>query len=172
MKYDNHGFTLIELVVVIAIMGILAGVAAISTSIIPASRAKSCASRINASLDRCRTGCLTHGENTYMTLSVNSDGKIEVAYYESADASNPDPADKAVLSSGGVTVTGGGTALTASSAPIKIAFDRSSGALKEPVKKTDYTLTVAGGGRPYTIHIVGATGSHEISQEACDENGQ
>lgn len=161
MKRDNYGFTLVELMVVIAIMGILAGVAAISTAIIPAAHAKSCANRINANLDRCRIGCLTHGDNTYMTLAINSDGKIEVRYYEDTAGSNPVPEDTSVLNSSGVTVTGDGAALIASS-PITFSFYRSTCALKQPVEKADYALTVTGGGRGYTIHIVGATGSHEI----------
>lgn len=161
MKTDHCGFTLVELVVVIAIMGILAAVMAISTSIIPASRAKSCTSRINASLDRCRVGCLTHGENTYMTLSINNDGQIEIKYYENAANTNPVPTDTTVLSSGGVTVTGGGAALTTANA-IKISFARSTGALHEPVASENYALAITGGSRTYTINIVCATGSHEI----------
>ena len=156
MKTDRRGFTLIELIVVIVILGVMTAVISISVTTLPSTRAKGCATDISDALDRCRVGCLTHA-SAEMTLSVNAKSKLEINYYE-----NGTLRDTRELGSSGVTVSDGTTTLpsgTASSDEITLSFTR-TGAVSDG---NDHTLTVTGGGRSYTITVVGATGSHEIS---------
>ena len=82
MNKDSRGFTLIELIVVIVILGIMAAVISISVSTIPATRAKGCASTISTTLDRARVGSLTHAQVSYMTISQNSSGAYEIACFD------------------------------------------------------------------------------------------
>ena len=77
MKTDRRGFTLIELIVVIVILGVMTAVISISVTTLPSTRAKGCATDIGDALDRCRVGCLTHA-SAKMTLSVNANSKLEI----------------------------------------------------------------------------------------------
>ena len=180
MKKDSRGFTLIELIVVIVILGVMAAVISMSTSIIPATRARSCASAISTTLDRARVGSLTHAQVSYMTISQNSSGAYEIACYDNNTASSGysggTEISRRTISGGGVTVsykdlydtlqivnkiTNPATQVNT----LTISFTRSGALDGNIVTDTsgNCVITVSGGGRSYTITVVAATGSHAIS---------
>jgi len=167
MARDNRGFTLLELVVVITIMGILMSLATISAFPSYSARARRCASQTDMLITKCRIGCLSRAENVYLTLHTDSDGKIIGDYYEndgvlvSAD----------VLSEGRALMTytvksSGGTAETRNlgDSPLTLSFSRSTGAFKAlPGGNYCTAINVLCGGRTYTIALTPSTGAHELS---------
>lgn len=180
MNKDSRGFTLIELIVVIVILGVMAAVISISVSTVPATRAKGCASTINTTLDRARAGSLTHAQVSYMVISQDSGGSYEIACYDNGTRgpggySGGSEISSRSISGGGLTISylDGSTSIkivnkitdyNSQVNSLKIGFNR-SGALGSGSTDAggNCVITVSGGGRSYTITVVGATGSHEIS---------
>lgn len=82
------GFTLVEMIVVIAIMAILAGVAGASMSLITAGNAKKSAARFNSALNETQVQTMSLAKPTYLYLYRASNGTIMVAtlQQESTDA--------------------------------------------------------------------------------------
>ncbi len=59
LKNDNKGFSLIELIVIIAIMVIMAGMGSLAMSLLTGSDAKQAAEKIGAQLNEAKTGSMT-----------------------------------------------------------------------------------------------------------------
>lgn len=73
------GFTLVEMIIVIAIMAILAGVAAGSMSLIAAGNAKKCSARFNSALNEAQVQTMSLKDPIYLYLYRASNGKLMVA---------------------------------------------------------------------------------------------
>ena len=77
MKRDNRGLSLVELIVVIAIMAIMIGVGILSISLLFGTQARGCAQKVSSMLNETKTGCLSRFEET-MTIAYrtkNQDGE-------------------------------------------------------------------------------------------------
>ena len=73
MKKNNTGFSLVELMVVIAIMAILMGFASYSFGLIFSSSAKECAQKLSSQLYETRTGSMCrYGEELTIKYHKNS----------------------------------------------------------------------------------------------------
>ncbi|MGN0131744.1 MAG: Tfp pilus assembly protein FimT/FimU [Lachnospiraceae bacterium] len=80
MRKDNKGFSLVELIVVIAIMAILATIMAVNIGRLSGYRAKECRSKVISSLENGRTmalsksrgGTNTSNANTYLVFVKNT----------------------------------------------------------------------------------------------------
>lgn len=68
MKRDNRGVSLVELIVVIAIMAIMVGVGVLSISLLFGTQARGCAQKVSSMLNETKTGCLSRFDET-MTLT-------------------------------------------------------------------------------------------------------
>ena len=151
-REKNHkGFTLIELVVIVAIMGIMLGLGGYSLSMIAAANAKGCAQEINAALVSTRTEAYSKDNGTSiakMTLKTGSDG---IYVHKSSDGEKQVGGSRVTVSysSDGATYTPlDGTGLT-------FSYDRSSGAFNAlPCKY----IKVTGGTKSYTIICYEKTG--------------
>ncbi|NLT14346.1 MAG: type II secretion system protein [Clostridiales bacterium] len=169
MRRNDRGFTLVEILVVVAIMGVLAGVLSLSLNTVFSSRARRCAYSTDAYIDMCRINTLSRAGNVYIELTLDGDDRVVGSYYEDSDPTDGVPPvlkSTELLSGGGVEViykVGGTNYTLSSSTPLTLAFNRETGGLK-PVSGTNYCTEIRViSGRTYTITLVPSTGGHYIS---------
>ena len=147
----NSGFTLMELLLIIVIMGIAASFIYLSVANVGSSSARKAANDMNYLISRCRSACLSREGESYIKLKATAEG-YAADYYESGVL-----ADTVALGGKRVTCTyNSGTAVTSG---VKISFRRSTGAEETAVKSIEFSS----GGAEYSVYIVPATGSHGIS---------
>ena len=154
----NKGFTLVELIVVVAIMAISVAIVSMSISAVSSYRAKKCANEINALLSECKVNAMSRGDGESLTLWYK-DGSVygqltgkeaeelgsgvTLSYTKDSDAEDAEPT------------------ADIGEAKLVIDFERDTGAFKPLNGTTDYctSIIVAGGIR---IKLVPGTGHHEI----------
>lgn len=173
MKNRNAGFSLIELVVVIAVMVIVAGIGVTWIGNLSGYRARECAGKIASSLTGAKVKSLSKQQNTgdaYWELKKGSDGKYYVTvYYPEYNGGTMTLVEEnskvGKTSNIKITYTDvDGDHEVDSSNPLKLCYDRSTGALYEGCRgavvkdKNIRAITVSNGSRSYNIEIVAKTG--------------
>ncbi len=167
MSRNSKGFTLIELVVVIAISAIIIGIIAMSVYPSYSANAKRCATQTDSLIAKCRLGCLSRSGNVRLTIRSDSSGNIIGDYYEASDT--PISSDTLSNKKAAVSYTlksSDGSLRTAriSDAPLTLSFNRSTGALKAQSDGSYCTaIAISCGAKTYTIALVPTTGTHSLS---------
>jgi prepilin-type N-terminal cleavage/methylation domain-containing protein len=169
----NKGYTLIELVVVMAILGSLLGISLLSLSTIYSSQAKRCAGEIDALISRCKIGALSREGPVYLKLYIAADGSVHGAYYEKGSLVSDDE-----LSSKALSVTyrtdDGTPPYSLEETPLALSFVRDTGAFMAlndvPGSIRAYAtgasctrIDVTGGNRTIGLTLIPPTGSHGIA---------
>lgn len=163
MRQDNRGVSLVELMIVIAIIALLGGVGIWGINAMTGKPAQQCAQKIMYSLERHRTTAMGKVGAVYML--VEEDGKVYLEEW----VSNTD----AVIDTGSTPCTSkveiGASRVKVQyhvdsspdlhDLPLKLSFDRSSGAFK-PLDGGGYCtqIVVTRGGREFTVNLVPLTG--------------
>lgn len=186
---DNRGLSLVELVVVIAIMAVISGFLFIGNALLARQYARECASDISAALSKEKNYALTRSAtiDCYMELVYDTDAYY-VRYYQpkNAIAKGDNPADDWVLadeekvgkSSVNVKCTfdSGSSVSIKNGDSVKFIYDRISGAFKPAEISDGITPGIEGvstafcdgieirGGRNYDITIYSATGKHVVTR--------
>ena len=182
---NNTGFSLVELIVVIAIMAMLIGVIALGYSSIAGTDAKECASDLNTYLAETKTGTL--GKD-YQELRIFADvttneKKAEFVIYQyQADPAHPgevllemakEVIRTEVVGKSSVEITctfsdGSEIPIDSTGKSVTLAFNRASGAFV-PAKINDVQttlecvlITIRKGSRVYSIELITKTGKHRI----------
>lgn len=134
---DNRGMSLIEIIIVVAIMSTMIGVVSFGLSLVSGKPAEECAQKLASVIQHTRT--ITMGKNmTTITIYMDAEGRIaakEVS--ERIDNDGIVEVDEKVTIVGdkGVKVvcydSGGGETEITGSNKLELSFDRGSGALKK-----------------------------------------
>lgn len=157
--------------VVVAIMGILIGMASLSVSLIFSSEAMKCADSLDAALSRCRISAMSRAADVgdvYLAIRVTDKG-VTAEYAEKGKTSITEQVGGSRVSVSYNTADGTPTDLDTSNA-LYLTFKRDTGALVtldslDPTKDASAQctqITVTGGGHSYVITLVPATGAHYI----------
>ena len=178
MKKDNKGFSLVELVVVIAIMAVLTGFIFYSFSLLTGQDARQCASNLSTALDKEKNYALTRSgtADCYLELTKTTDGYF-VAYYvpknalvDGTGAGDYVELEKQKLGKKNVDIscTLGGSAVTVTeAAPLRVVYDRVSGAFKKVSVGSstgECTKITVKRGRTYELTLYTATGKHDLTR--------
>lgn len=163
MRQDNRGISLVEVMVVIAIMAVVGAVGIWSINAMTGKPAQQCAQKIVYSLERHRTSAMGKVDALYVLRE--SGGKVYVDEYLTNDAGGVDtttmsPATTTEIGSTGVQVQYQlGADPTLHDLPLSLSFDRSSGAFeKQPGGGYVTRIVARRGGREYEVTLVPLTG--------------
>ena len=186
-KSNNQGFSLVELVIVMAIMAIVVTTVGLSISLVSGRKVKKCADEIVSTIERTRVLALgkEQGQVEFI-LSQDTSGDYHVRIYQGSNASDApvqdrivgkDPIEIKVLFSDGTETALGSISGNTPHAihavgenGLRLIFNRASGAFEKgtnaigsDVKTYCDKIVVTGSGRRIEITTVGATG--KILQE-------
>jgi len=165
---SDHGFSFIEIIVVLAIISVCVGITAASISNVSASQASKCAQEMNSILSKCRIRAMSRAASVSIKFYRNKDGDVIADYIENGITVSEDKMGNARAHV--VYVTDTQHELNTSGAtPLYLTFRRETGALKtlESNGITEATqqctaIIISGGGQTYTIHLVPTTGMHTL----------
>lgn len=169
MKKDHRGFSLVELIIVIAIAGILVGASTTMMGHIRYANAKKAVETVSDMLDRQRINSMTRQGTQYLYIYRLNDGYYMKVLNLSLDAYNASFLDDSGVKICGENMTvssqlAGGTpaALGRQSGIIRIVFKR-SGALKtDGSDATTADQIIFTGSSTHTITLYSETGKHAI----------
>lgn len=147
MRGKDKGFSLVELVVVIAIMAVATTVGGYALSTISLANAKNCATEIKSKLEKTRMESTTDIEGDAPVVELYSeDGSV----YLKVGTMEPEE-----IGNSRVTVVCDGEELSTKTERVEFSFDKSSGAFDDLGCKT---IVVSGGSREYTLTLYEKTG--------------
>ena len=190
MRKNNKGLSLVELIVVIALMAVLIGIGALSFSLLFGTQAKACAQNVSGILNETKTGCMSRYDET-MILSyrkklpdtdpayeeaVTSDGYYSENFVSTIGSSAQEVpvGDSAIRRMGSsrvvihVYLSDGTDFEMGETESITVSFKRDSGAFDKIIvngtEKDAYItkMTFSSGLRTFTITMVPETGKHTL----------
>ena len=175
MKRNNSGFSLVELIVVMAIIGIITVIVGISVSTANSAKTEKAAASVNALISKCRAGALGRAGVVYIKISQEGSGNIVCEYYEEGTLvsagtyANGKLVSTDTISGNKISVsyttqkTGFSPVTTALPGhPLTLSFNRSTGAIMPQSDGSYCASIIFSGGRAYTIRIYSSTGAHEL----------
>jgi len=169
---DHKGFSLIELIVTVAILAIAASLVVGSFNLIYVKNTQKCASAVDALLSKTKICAMSRAGDIYLKLYQTEDG-IFADYCEGGTAVQTDKVGKA-----NVAVSwNDGTEHALEGNPLYLSFARGTGAFTTLAKSfamggqtyagadSAYCAQIvfAGGGAARVIELAAPTGSHRIT---------
>lgn len=161
IRKDNRGISLVEVMVVVAIIVVLGAVGIWGVNAISGKPAEQCAQQIIYSLERHRTSAMGKVNAKYV-LYVDGSGKIMVDEYLTNNAAFGAPIRKIEVGATRNVVTyttSTGATYDLESNPLTLRFDRGSGSFQK-LADGSYcqSISIKRGGREYTVAFVPLTG--------------
>lgn len=170
-QINNKGYSLVELVIVIAIIALIISTVFYSVVMVFGANAKSCANNIQRAIADCKV--TTMGKSSaYMELYRDTDQNVYTKMYVMDSSSTYVEAEPQKVGTGRVYVAytpvtpsgpGAETELTAGN-KIEIRFDRATGGFaKDAGGKTYEKIHVQAGSKNYEIVLTELTGKSEVN---------
>ena len=175
---NNKGFSLIELIVIIAIMGVLVGGAGLGIGLVFSKDAMKCATRLNDSIYDARANSMYKAGK--FELSIDNSGSANTATISQTDLTpvtsdtiyldGEDSSKKTTISAKFVTeAVPAGTNL---SFPLNLTFDKAKGNVYFDVDADGtyddgiivFDITPLRGNRTAKVQLVTTTGKHTIGE--------
>ena len=175
---NNKGFSLIELIVIIAIMGVLVGGASLGIGLVFSKDAMKCATRLNDSIYDARANSMYKAGK--FELSIDNSGSANVATISQTDLTpatsdtvyldGEDSSKKTTISAKFVTeAVPAGTAI---SFPVNLTFDKAKGNVYYDADGNGtyddgiivFDITPLRGNRTAKVQLVTTTGKHTIGE--------
>jgi len=157
VKIDNKGLSLVELLIVVAILAVLGGVALTGMSLLTSRPVDECAKKIQIALEGSRN--TTMGKYSgYVEFTADSNG-VFVQEYINGVANG----DKIRIGQSGVSVTAATTtdSKTFDSTAYRVEFKRADGSLKAPTDGP-ISFTVTNGSRTIIVTVDKMTGRVDL----------
>ena len=163
-KTDNSGFTLMEMIVVIAVIAAMLVIATLSISVVFSTDAKKAAASVSSALSTCRENNRSReGKQTFLALKCDEAGRLEAALVVNGAIS-----DTKRISSKNVSVTVDGTELSGDTT-LYVSFYRGTGGVgslleaPDSMSLSDTELDSRSGGDYGEIHIASGSKKYVVS---------
>ena len=179
-KKYNNGFSLIELIVIIAIMGVLVGGASLGISLVFSKDASKCATRLNDSIYEARANSMYKSGKFELIIDNSGDANVATISHSQTDGTpaisdtvyldGVDSAKKTKISA--KFVTEAEPAVTEMRLPVTVTFDKSKGnvySVADADRAYDdgiivFDITPTRGNRTAKVQLVTTTGKHTIGE--------
>ena len=162
---NNKGFTLVELIVVIALMAIIAGVSSYTISTVSNQELKDFANNYDAMLSQCQIETMSGMRNPVLEIAVNRDGEYRATLYSTTtrnDGSTVREVVKSQYLGEDYLVCKYDETTLARTDTLTVQFDRSTGEIT--TNKGFKTISVSNGRGTYKVQLVPETGFHKVTQ--------
>lgn len=164
MKKNNQGFSLVELIVVIALLAVMVGGVVAYSGNYGSAKVRKCAKEIESYFSQTKV-CAMSKSQAYMILYADDTG-VYVKTVQGSVTDTEKIGDKGLSVTyrnerTGSTYTSIGST---ESTGLKIEFDRASGACKKMADdKYCYAIRVSNGSETYTVNIEPLTGKSSVN---------
>ena len=161
MRNNNKGFSLVELIIVVALIALFTGIAGYGMSLSSGKAADECARKLASSIQRARTSSMGKNE-TNIKIWKNADGvwvqeTVILADKDTGGAGETVVHDAVKVGEKNLSVLFQGGDLP--DVPgVTFKFDRSSGALREHDSDSELLFTIAKSSNTKKVKIVPLTG--------------
>lgn len=164
---NNNGYSIIELIIVLAIIAIIISTVFYSIILVFSANAKSCANNMQRSIGDCKV--TTMGKSAaYIELYRDADQNVYTRMYVMDSGGSYVPSEPQKVGTSRVYVAytpeGGAETELLAGDKIEIRFDRASGGFEEDASGNIYEkLHVQGGSKKYEIVLTKLTGKSEVN---------
>lgn len=175
-RLKNNGFSMIELIVIIAIMAV--GVTAFSVSIatVVSNNARQVSTNIDALISKGITNSNYRSPWVYIEISISADGNSYIGRcFENSSTLQTDmlgPAENLGSTRVQIILNGFANPSITTANPLRIAFERGTGRMYEVTNVSTFTCAEltgrpeieVGASRNYVVELVARTGGHSITR--------
>ena len=175
---NNRGVTLVEVIVIVAILGIVSGGIAFSYGLVNSANAEKASQSISGALEKVKLETMSKSKQSYLVLYKSSVESYEGYYIASTTdlstfVQEPDKHTKIANQRMFIEVTlTDGVVLKVETTPVYLSFDRSTGAFIDCLSGSDVSaletknppasIKVYGNGKERVITCITTTGKHYI----------
>lgn len=148
----NKGFTMVEVMVTVAIMAVLAAIVGITMGVLLGQRVKSMAADTKSVFQSTQIASMAR-DDAYVQLYQAGSNAYVIAYSSAGNEINRAEAHNVTM-----TYTVNGTSMGSPTSPVQIYFNRQTGGLMADASSAVDSITFTNGQRSITLRISRLTG--------------